>query len=73
MSGVELMRVSVVGVGRCRQRISASRSGGETAAASHSADRLGGEEERRRREWAEFKYLLVMMMRNHGVFTAIGH
>ena len=42
------MRVSVVGMGRCRQRISASRSGGETTAASHSADRLGGEEERRR-------------------------
>ena len=32
MSGVELMHDSVVRMERCRQTVSASRSGGETAA-----------------------------------------
>ena len=34
--GVESVHDSVVGVGRCGPRVSASRSGGETTAASHS-------------------------------------
>ena len=34
------MHDSVVGVGRCRPRVSTSRSGGETTAASHSEDSL---------------------------------
>ena len=81
MSGVELMHDSVVGVGRCRQRVSASRSGEETTEASPSRNsRLGGEE-KRQCEWAElgcliqyvYKYLysMVMVMRNN-VLTAIG-
>ena len=40
MSGVELMHDSVVGMDRCRQRVSASRSGRETKAVSHSGDSL---------------------------------
>ena len=47
MSGVELMHDGVVGVGRCRQRVSASRSGGETTAASHSRDSLDQEVKKR--------------------------
>ena len=38
--GVEQVHDSVVGVSRCRPRVSASRSGGETTAASHSEDSL---------------------------------
>ena len=71
---------SVVRVGMCRQRVSTSRSGGETTAASQSRNsRLGGEE-KRQCEWAElgcliqyvYKYLysMVMVMRNN-VLTAI--
>ena len=49
MSGVELMHDSAGGMGRCmcRQRVSASTSGGETSAASHSRDSLDWEEKKR--------------------------
>ena len=40
MSGVELMHDSMVGMGTCGPRVSTSRSGGETTAASHSEDSL---------------------------------
>ena len=34
MSGIEIMHDSVVGMGMCRPRVSASRSGGEATATS---------------------------------------
>ena len=37
------MHDRVVGVDRCRPRVSASRAGGETTAASHSEDGLDQE------------------------------
>ena len=38
--GVKYVHDGVVGVGMCRLRVSARRSGGETRAASHSGDSL---------------------------------
>ena len=64
---------------RCRQRASASISGGETTAASHSGDCLDQEGKKSQSEWVEFGclicvykyiYLIDMEMRRN-VFTAL--
>ena len=59
------MHDSVVLMGRCRQRVSASRSGGETTAANpqRRQSRLGGEE-KRQSEWAELGCLICVHVLN---------
>ena len=54
------MHNSWVGIGSCKQRVSAGRSGGKTVAASHSGESRVGGEEKRQSEWTEPSCLICV-------------
>ena len=54
------MHDSLVGISSCKQRVSAGRSGGQSAAASHGGKSRVGRKEKRQSEWTELSCLICV-------------